>query len=104
MKKRENNPRIGREEPFPCLAWYGLALLSDLPEADREPFRLWLLKRNKNLPEAERWPFVHLKVPTDLRPPILVEDIFAISDHTRWELAVAFARLDRVEANQGAGS
>jgi len=87
--KRPRSPTLGREEPFPCWEWYGLGLFADLPEADREPFRKWLLKRNDSLPEAERWPFRQLRLPEGFERH---EDIFSLSDHTRWVLKAAFER------------
>jgi hypothetical protein len=82
---------LSRDEPFPCLAWYGLALISDLPEADREPFRQWLLARNRGLPKADQWPF-KLQIPPDYEPPIHNEDLCRIRDHTQWIIKMAFAQ------------
>jgi len=62
--KAISEPRIGREEPFPCWAWYGIGLFSDLPEVDREPFRKWLLKTNKERPKAEQCPQRQLDLAT----------------------------------------
>jgi hypothetical protein len=81
--------RLSREEPFPCWAWYGLGLFTDLKEADRKPFRRWLLKKNKGLPEAEKWPFKQLQIPKGYERR---EEIFALKDHFNWALKVAFAK------------
>ena len=83
--------RLSRDEPFPCLAWYGLALISDLPEADREPFRRWLLAGNRGLPKADRWPF-KFQIPSDYDPPIQNEDLFRIRDHAKWIIEMAIAQ------------
>jgi hypothetical protein len=93
-------PSIGREEPFPCWAWYGIGLFRDLPEADRKPFREWLLKMNKYRSESEQWPLRHLKIPTEFESPVLVEDIYLLKHHTPWVFEVA----SRKSAREGQGS
>jgi hypothetical protein len=92
--RKSNKPSrpLSREEPFPSLSWYGLALISDIfPESDREPFRQWLIQRNKNLPKADQWPF-NFQIPPDYDPPIHNEDLYKIRDHTQWIIKMAFAQ------------
>lgn len=89
MPSKQSQLRSPRKEPFPCWAWYGLGLFADLPERDRAPFRKWLLRNSESLPQCERWPFLHLKLPDGFERH---EDLFALKDHLHWELEAAFAK------------
>jgi len=89
MPSQQSHITFLRKEPFPCWTWYGLGLFADLPEADRAPFRQWLLRNNKTVSKDQRWPFQQLKLPAGFERR---EDLFALKDHLRWELEVAFAK------------
>lgn len=86
---KTNPPPLSRDEPFPCLRSFGLALISDMPESEREPFKRWLLRRNKYVPQSKRWPF-NLAIPADYDPPIGLKDLCRTSDQQEWWIEKAF--------------
>jgi hypothetical protein len=79
-----------RREPFPNLAWHGLALISDLPECERNEFRDWLKKNNQKRQLSEPWPFVKIVIPPGYGPSMTVENLYATRDHLDWKIEKAF--------------